>query len=184
MGIQVVELSKRILAVISTCAIGGDDVRIVVQPNRSLSWRGNVMLAASLALLCMGIATVYAIFGFWMVIPFAGAEVIFVSACLYWTVRRLSRQEVITVGEDTIRLEWGYRQPEQAVDLPRHWSRLQFRRDESPFDVGHLSLGAHGKHYTLGGDLGRDEKWALYTELKQALAGSPDFARLQPDGAD
>jgi len=126
-------------------------------------------LAASLGVICLGVAVAMAAFGYWMIIPFAGAEVVFIVVCLHWTLHRLSRKEVITVEQDAVRLEWGYRQPDTRVDLPRQWSRLKYHCPDSPFEVGHLSLGAHGKYYALGQCLGRDEKKALFTELDSAL---------------
>lgn len=129
-------------------------------------------LTAALGVVCMGIAIAMAFFGFWMIIPFAGAEVIFVGVCLHWTLHRLSRKEVITVEEEAIRLEWGIDQPDVSVDLPRRWSQLKYNCPESPFEVGHLSLGAHGKYYALGKCLGRDEKRTLYENLKSVLQRS------------
>lgn len=147
----------------------GSATRLIVKANQSMSWKANMWLAASLGVICLGIALALAAFGFWMVIPFAGAEVIFIVICLHWSIHRLSRKEVITVDADAIRLEWGYRLPDKSVDLPRRWSRLKYHCPDSPFEVGHLSVGAHGKHYALGQCLGRDEKKVLYKELDSVL---------------
>jgi len=147
----------------------GNVTRLVVKANQSMSWKANMWLAASLAFVCLGVAVALAAFGFWMVIPFAGAEVLFIVFCLHWTLHRLSRKEVITVMADAIRLEWGYKQPDKAVDLPRQWTQLKYHCPDSPFEVGHLSLGAHGKHYALGQCLGRDEKKTLYKKLDSVL---------------
>lgn len=134
-----------------------------------MSWRANLYLAASLGVICMGIAIVLASFGLWMVIPFAGAEVILIVVCLYMTLKRLSRKEVITVNSDDIRLEWGYNFPDHTVNLPRRWSRLTYRCTDNLFEVGDLRVSAHGKHYALGQCLNRDEKKTLYTVLDEAL---------------
>jgi len=147
----------------------GKPVRVIVQANQSMSWKANMWLVASLAVIALGVALPMAAAGYWMIIPFAGAEIIFIAYCLHWTLHRLSRKEVITFNEDAVRLEWGYRHPDTCVDLPRRWSRLKYHCPESPFEVGHLSLGAHGKHYALGQCLGRDEKKVLYTELDSVL---------------
>ncbi|ASJ71147.1 DUF2244 domain-containing protein [Granulosicoccus antarcticus] len=147
----------------------GVTVRLIVTPNRSMSWRANLYLAASLGFICMGMALVLASFGLWMVVPFAGAEVLLIITCLYLTLKRLSRKEVITVDNEAIRLEWGYNHPEVIVNLPRRWTRLSYNCPESLFEVGHLSVAAHGKHYTLGRCLNKVEKKALFTELKIAL---------------
>jgi len=104
-----------------------------------------------------------------MVIPFAGAEIVLIVVCLYLTLKRLSRKEVITLNNDAIRLEWGYNQPDLTVNLPRRFSQLSYHCPESLFEVGDLSVSAHGKRYALGSSLNREEKKALYTELKVAL---------------
>lgn len=134
-----------------------------------MSWRANLYLAASLACVCLGIALAMAVHGMWMIIPFAGAEVVLIVVCLYLTLKRLSRIEVITVDDKAICLEWGYNHPDLTVNLPRRWSRLAYSCADSPFEVGDLSVSAHGNRYALGRCLNREEKKALYTELKAAL---------------
>lgn len=147
----------------------GVTTRLIICANQSMSWRANMYLAASLGFICMGIAIALATFGLWMVIPFAGAEIILIVVCLYLTLKKLSRKEVITLENDAIRLEWGYNQPDLTVHLPRQWSRLTYRCTDNPFEVGELSVSAHGRHYALGRCLNKVEKKALYTELKAAL---------------
>jgi len=156
----------------STDKSSGGTTRLVVQANQSMSWNANMLLTAALGLVCMSIAFVMAAMGVWLVIPFAGAEVIFIGFCLHWTLHRLSRKEVITVDEDAIRLEWGFKHPDVSIDLPRRWSKLSYHCPDNPFEVGQLSLGAHGKHYQLGSCLGREEKRTLYYELQSVLRNS------------
>lgn len=150
--------------------VDGRTTRLIVKANQSMSWRANLYLAASLGSICMGIALAMATQGLWMVIPFAGAEVVLIVVCLYLTLKRLSRKEVITVNNDAIRLEWGYNEPDLTVNLPRRWSRLSYQCADSLFEVGDLSVSAHGKRYALGRCLNRAEKKTLYTELKAVLA--------------
>ena len=147
----------------------GPATRLVVQGNRSMSWRANLVLAASLGVVVFGIAIAAATQGLWLIIPFAGAEVLLVTFCLWLTLRRLARKEVITVGDEAIVLEWGYNSPEVSVRLPRQWSRLRYHASDSPFDCGDLSVAAHGKAYALGRVLNRDEKKTLHVELRAAL---------------
>lgn len=145
-------------------------IRLIVTANRSMSWKANLYLAASLGVICMGVAIAMASFGLWMVIPFAGLEIIAIVACLYLTLKRLSRQEVITVGAEAIKLEWGYSRPDVTVNLPRRWSQLSYHCKESEFEMGELSLSANGQRYALGTCLNKKEKKALYGELQSALA--------------
>lgn len=144
--------------------------RLVVQGNRSMSWRANLWLAASLGAIVLGIGIALATQGLWLVIPFAGAEVLLVTVCLWLTLRRQSRKEVITIGRQAITLEWGYNRPDHSVDLPRQWSRVRYYCSESPFECGDLSVSAHGRRYALGRCLNRVEKKILYTEMQSAMS--------------
>ena len=148
----------------------GSTTRLIVTANQSMSWKANLYLAASLGVVCMGVAIAMATFGLWMVIPFAGLEVVFIVVCLYLTLKRLSRQEVITVDNEAIKLEWGYNHPDVVVNLPRRWSRLSYQCTDSVFEVGELSVAAHGQRYSLGKCLNKEEKKALYGELQTALS--------------
>lgn len=151
---------------ISEKALAPNAVRFVVQGNQSMSWKANLWLAGALGAIVMGIALAMASQGLWMVIPFAGLEALFVLYCLYLTVKRLARKEVITVADDAVKLEWGENQPDKQVALPRHWSRLKYHRPNSEFEVGELEVAAHGRRYALGRALGREEKRTLYNKLK------------------
>jgi len=152
-----------------------------VQGNLSSTWTANVVLAGVIGIVCLGIGIAMAFVGFWLVLPFAGLEVAFVTVCLYWTVKKLSRREVITVDHHSITLEWGYNKPEVSVCLPRCWSKLEYHRPIKPLDIGAVSLQAHGKRYTLGRSLGRDEKKELYTALRTILAADVTL-KQQADG--
>jgi len=145
------------------------DTRFVVRGNQSMSWNANLWLAASLGAICMGIAIALATFGLWLVIPFAGAEIVLIVVCLYLTLKRLSRKEVITVSGEAVKVEWGYNRPDSSVELPRQWARLSFDSPDSPFETGHLSVAAFGRRYALGTSLNKEEKKQLHVELAAAL---------------
>ncbi len=138
-----------------------------------MSWRANLWLAASLGVVVGGISLFMAAHGLWLVVPFAGLEIVLILGCLYLTLRRLSRKEVITVEGQAIRLEWGYTRAERQVELPRQWSRLHYACADSPFDCGELSVAANGQRYALGRCLNKQEKKRLHSQLQAALQGAP-----------
>lgn len=142
---------------------------LVVQANQSLSWRGNVILACLMGGVSGLFGLVLALQGFWLVLPFAGLETLFLIYAFYLVSKRLSRREVITVGKDAIRVEWGRLQAEQSIEMNRYWSRLRFHQPDSPFETGDLSLNCYGRSVPLGCALGRDEKKKLHKLLSTAM---------------
>ncbi|HBR96988.1 MAG TPA: hypothetical protein DD979_06380 [Gammaproteobacteria bacterium] len=149
-----------------------ESCRIVVQANCSMGWRENLILAASLAVLSIGLATALALMGLWLVLPFAGLEILALVWALHHTLVRLEAKEVITIDNELIVVEWGTRGMQRRVEAQRQWSRLRFLLPNSPFEVGLLSLLIHNKSYMLGSALGREEKKELFKELKVHFSAS------------
>ena len=50
--------------------------RLVIEPNCSLSWRQSMAFFIGISVLCMSIATVFALKGYWLIFPFAGLELL------------------------------------------------------------------------------------------------------------
>jgi len=143
--------------------------QIVVRANKSMSWRANVILAASLGSLSAVFGGVIAVAGFWMVLPFAGLEFLLVYFCLNRAYKRLGYTEVISKMEDKLLVESGYNKPVATSEMPSHWTRVQFDDPPSAFDVGRLWLQCSGKSLEIGHALNKEEKRMLYKEILHCL---------------
>jgi len=142
----------------------------VVKGTPSLSWRGNVIVALSVGAVGVLFGLGMALQGYWVVLPFAGLETIVVWVSLRAVWRRLERREVITICNQSIRVEWGRKAPERSVEYNRHWARLEFDLPDSPFETGTLRLRCHGRSAVLGSALGREEKTQLHATLASSLS--------------
>ncbi|MAD93761.1 MAG: hypothetical protein CMP85_08075 [Gammaproteobacteria bacterium] len=107
--------------------------QIVLQPNHSLSWRALKYFLAFMMLVSFGIAITFVFFGYWLVLPFTGLEMAFLSYCLWRCLRRTSLQEVIVFSADEIRLETG-------IDGPDRTRSLGVFLHEDPHQPGHSPL--------------------------------------------
>ncbi|MGP4844004.1 DUF2244 domain-containing protein [Marinobacter sp. 1Y8] len=99
-------------------------IRLLLTPNRSLSWQGNVRIWLGLCAVSLLISIGMLTAGAWVVLPFAGLEVFAVGAAFYYTARQCQRQEVLIFSDDNLRLEKGLDRIEAAWDLPRQYTRL------------------------------------------------------------
>lgn len=143
--------------------------QIVVRANRSMSWRANVWLAASLGGVSSIFGAVIASFGFWMVLPFAGLEFLVVYFCLSKAYQRLGYTEVISVLEDKLLIESGYNKPVRTSEMPSHWTKIEFADSPNAFEVGRLSLQCSGKSLEIGRALNKEEKRLLHKEILSCL---------------
>lgn len=89
------------------------DCKITIAPHRSMSWGQNKLVIWSLGALCMGIAVAFTITtGTWVILPFAGIEVIALSTGLYYISWKQNLQHLINIRQDEIVIEKGVYRPQ------------------------------------------------------------------------
>lgn len=152
--------------------------RLLLTPNRSLSWKGNVRIWIGLAVLSAIIGIGWALAGAWVILPFAGLELIAVAAGIYLTSRDCQRKEVLTMEADVIQLEKGRKQKCAQWTLPRPYTRLQMNAPVHPFAPAKLFLSHRDDHVSLGGFLNVEDTERLIETL-EALGFTVE--RKQPD---
>ncbi|MDG5499538.1 DUF2244 domain-containing protein [Marinobacter sp. BGYM27] len=142
-------------------------IRLLLAPNRSLSWRGNVriwlVLCAVSLLISIGMLTA----GAWVVLPFAGLEVLAVGAGFYYTARQCQRQEVLTFSDNNLRLEKGVNHIEASWDLPRHYTRLKMTEPRHVWTPRRLFLVCRDLEIPLAPFLNLDDIKALTRILER-----------------
>jgi uncharacterized membrane protein len=158
-------------------AIGELDYRLVISPNRSLSWRQSMWFVAAVAVFLLAISAVFAVRGFWLIFPFAGIEVLLLAYATHRVVYASYRCQVVSIDTSQVVVEKGHQRgvdsprggPETSASLPRAWVRVELEKRVSWYPR-RLLLSASGNHVELGEFLTDDEKKTLAGELKRLLA--------------
>jgi uncharacterized membrane protein len=152
--------------------------RVVVRPNRSLSWRQSMVFLGAIAVPLLLIATVLAAKGFWLVLPFAGIELAALFACIYVVSHAARRCEVVSIGDTMVRVQKGRERgrcgdsggPEQTFEFVRAWVRVELSRKTNQLHPRRLWIGASGRRVELGEFLVDAEKAELAAELNRLLS--------------
>lgn len=162
------------------CDSSSDDKtsRVVIRPNRSLSWRQSVIFLAAVAVPLLLISAVLAVQGFWLVLPFAGLELAALFVCLYLVSHAGRRCEVVSIGESIVRVEKGRERgsraarggPELCVEFARGWVRVELTKGPGHWYPRRLWIGASGRRVEIGGFLVEEEKAELAAELQRLLS--------------
>jgi uncharacterized membrane protein len=160
---------------------GATDCRFVLRPNCSASWREIKIFIAVIGSVCLGVATGFAIVGFWPVLPFAGAEMALLTGALWFTHDRARETEVVEIREDEIAVEKGRREPERRWKLQRAWARVSLDPPRAKHHPSHLFIGSHGRRIALGRFLTEDERQGLARDLRSVLAGRKPTMTPAPD---
>jgi uncharacterized membrane protein len=142
----------------------------VLTPQRSLSLRGFRIVLVVLAILSLGVGTLFFLLGAWPVPAFLGIAVLAVYVAFRFSYRagRAAEEISLTRKRLTIR-RVAPNGRASATALNPYWARLEIDRRE-PFGITGMAISSHGEKVAIGGFLGPGERETLATALAAALA--------------
>lgn len=144
--------------------------QFVIRPNSSLSERGNLIFYVIMVLVSFGIAIPIAAMGYWVVLPFAGFEMLALGLALYLSSNNARRCEVILIDGEQVTVLAGRHRPQYRTDLNRHWTRVLLLEPRARGHRTHLVLRSHGKDVEIGAFLNNRERGQLARALRRAVA--------------
>jgi uncharacterized membrane protein len=143
--------------------------QFIVRRNQSLSWRGNKLFIYFMAAISFGIAGMFALQGLWLILPFAGLEILALTIGLYMCSLRCRDQEVITIGDNLVTIEKGRQKPKEAWQFERTWVNLELVKSPLQGHPSKLFIRSKGKETEIGRCLTNDERKSLSESLAKAL---------------
>ena len=138
--------------------------RIIIRPNRSMTWEQTKLVYFGIASYSLVIAGALAIVGFWPVLPFAGGEIAVLGIAFYLNALAGRSVQVVTVGEETVRVEKERPGPRCEWQFQRAWARVDIN-----WSAGNrascLVVRSHGNEVVLGEFLPEPERRRLAATL-------------------
>ena len=144
--------------------------RIIIRPNRSLTWAQTKIVYLCIASYSLAIAMALAVMGFWPVLPFAGGEIAVLGIAFYVNALSGTSVQVVTVGADTVRIEKEKPGPRCEWRFHRAWARVDIDRSDGRRS-SRLVVRSHGNEVVLGEFLTETERARLATTLADMLRG-------------
>lgn len=142
---------------------------IIVQPNRSSSWRSNQLVLLALAVPSLGAAVGFALLGAWPILPLAGLELTALGSALYYVNWKLQYRHVITLSDDSVSVDKGFLAPVQSWTFPRQHTDLAIVPERHPWEGPELSLHGTGEYVSIGEFLNREDSLKLAALLRQEM---------------
>jgi uncharacterized membrane protein len=118
------------------------------------------------------IAGVFAVEGFWPVLPFAGLEVAVLAWAVRASLREGSKRETIAIDEDWITIRRTGPAGEHFSVFPRHGSRVTLRTPQTALHPSRLLLESRGRACEVGRFLTEDARRSLAARLKQLVGNA------------
>lgn len=151
--------------------------RIIIRPNRSMTWEQTKTVYFCIASYSLAIAGAFAVMGFWPVLPFAGAEIAALGIALYVNALAGTTVQVVTVGEDIVKVEKDRPGPRCEWRFHRAWARVDVDWS-SGARTSRLVVRSHGNEVVLGEFLTEAERTLLAATLVGVLRdGNPSAVR-------
>ncbi len=145
--------------------------KIIARQNNSLSLDGGIKLLATMFIVTLLIAFGFAQIGAWMVLPFAGLELMAFAGAFYYVYLHANDFESIAIEEDKVIVEKRCYKKSSITVFQRYWIQVNVRgvvNSKGVVGKSALFIGSHGKEIEFGKHLIDDEqRVALARELKQ-----------------
>ena len=142
---------------------------IILTPNNSATWRFNMMVLSSLAVISAFISIAFLLQGLWLILPFSGFEILAVYSGLYVCVRANFTTEVITFRGDLVTIERGRKRIENTWEYQRSWAKIFVRNPKLRGYPKKIVIRSHGKELEIGSFLNKDDKEQLIKKLKHVV---------------
>lgn len=140
----------------------------VARRNCSLTARERSLAFGLILAVPFAIASAFALFGAWLILPFAGLEMGALYLAFRWIERHAGDFECLTVEGDRVTLESVDAARVRRFEFNRCWAQVILDRDPAS---GHsrLALRSHGREVEFGVHLTEGERAWLAGELGRKL---------------
>ncbi len=159
----------------ASCDSNGNICRVIAEPDRSLNPHQTLWFLASISFVVLSIALGFALIGAWLVLPFAGIELVALALALYLSqARGIARETVhidaVEVAVSRVRAVLGAdRREEPVARFPTAWLRVR-RGAGRGWYPRRLFIGASGRWVELGGFLTEEQRKRFGDEIEARLA--------------
>ena len=143
------------------------EFRRLARRNNSLSSTGRLLVFVFIFVVSVGIAAAFAIFGAWLILPFAGLEMLVLYLAFRYVERHAADYELIEIDGDQVSIERFEGGDTRRDALSRHWARVVVSGNGC-----RLALRSHGREVEIGRGMSNAQRLELAQALKRRLPGA------------
>jgi uncharacterized membrane protein len=137
---------------------------VTARRNNSLSSSDRSLAYGLIALVSFSIAVAFACLGAWLILPFAGLELLVLAWAYRYMERHAGDYERLTIEDDVVQVEIADVNRVRRVRFNRWWAQVVCADDG-----GQLALRSHGRQIEFGRFLTKDERRTVAGVLRARL---------------
>ncbi|MEL7448381.1 MAG: DUF2244 domain-containing protein [Pseudomonadota bacterium] len=142
---------------------------VEISPNCSLTPRQAWLFYGWVSVASLSLAGLFALQGYWPVLPFAGLELAVLGIALLITMKRGRYREVISISSQEIVVERGEADDREEQRFPRAWAQVRLESARARTHPSRLLISAHGKGLEVGACLTESERTGLFRRLRELV---------------
>ena len=139
---------------------------IVARRNNSLTSTGRLFVFGFIFAVSIGIALAFAALGAWMILPFAGLEMLVLYLAFRYIDRHAGDYERIEVTGERVQVEFNEAGRTQHHEFNRSWAQVVVSGEGS-----RLALRSHGRECEIGRHVRDEQRLQIARELRRQLHG-------------
>lgn len=154
-------------------ALSDSGYKIIAKPNNSLSRDDSVKLLVVMASVALVIALGFARIGAWLVLPFAGLEILAFAYAFHFIYLHSGDFESITIDDDRVVVEKRNYKETTTTIFQRYWAQVNVRevvKSRGGNGKSGLFISSHGNEVEFGRNFINDEQRAILVhELRKKI---------------
>ena len=139
---------------------------LVARRNNSLGPGGRRGVFAFIFVVSVGIAAAFAVLGAWLILPFAGLEMLVLYLAFRYVDRHAADYELIAIDGDRVEVESFEGGRRRRHEFNRQWARLVVVGDGE-----RVALRSHGRELEIGRFVGAERRLEIARELGRRMRG-------------
>ena len=147
--------------------------KIILKPNNSLSPEGTVKVVMALFVIVLLVSIGFSLIGAWLVLPFAGIEIVALAYAFYSVYLHSNDYESITIVGDEVLVEKKNDKDLTMMIFQRYWAQISVRDVMQGSGKGSkrvLFISSHGKEVEFGKYFINDGQRTMFArELREKL---------------
>ena len=140
----------------------GDSLRIELRSNASTNQLALVICVLILSIAALAIAIIFALFGAWLVLPFAGLEILLLAIGTYIVCSHSDDADVLVISRIYVHLTQRRRSKQSVSSFFRQWTKFVLLPGKTGQEPVRLLVVSRAKELEIGEFLIESSKKKLY----------------------
>ena len=144
-------------------------VKFEIRPNEAANGKALLLCVLVLTFTISAIGIIFALQGAWLILPFAGIEIIVLLASALYVGLRRKNYEMLVISKNFVHITKRVRSRKTVRSFVKQWVRVELCSGRTRHEPSRLLVGASGHRVEIGRSLTTESKERLHRQLSDWL---------------